>query len=375
LQRSEISGENQRFGSEFNTSGGNMASAVQIPPGTVADHPAHESATLSFMPIRTVEPILAKIATSSVPVLIQGETGAGKEVVARRLHLQSGRAGKPFLKLNCAALQSELAESGLFGHERGGFTGVLQQAPGMFELAAGGTLLLDEIGDMELKSQAKLLQVLQDQEFQAAGGKQAVHCNLRFLAATHSNLQTSVTEKRFRPDLFYRLNVVSISIPPLRERRDEIIPLAEFLIEKHTPITTATRLPAEVCRALVSYSWPGNVRELDNVIRRWLLLLEVEPILRYLEPDESRSDSGLRDGPDPNAACPRAIVPRSSRRGLHDVKEANRLAEIEAILAALNAAHWNRRKAAISLGVDYRSLLYKMKKLGLDHNLYGIGNN
>jgi two-component system response regulator AtoC len=255
-------------------------------------------------------------------------------------------------------------ESELFGYELGAYAGPCERKPGIFDLADGGTLLFDEIGDLELKPQAKLLQVLQNQEFQPLGGRQAVRVNVRIVAATHANLQAAVAEGRFRRDLYYRLNVVSIVIPPLRERKDEIIPLADFLIRKHTQITPATRLPSEVCPALVNYSWPGNVQELDNVVRRWLLLRETAPIIGYLEREESHPIPEIR-----------SITSHSQRRGLHDVKEANRLAEIEAILAALNAAHWNRKKAAISLGVDYKSLLYKMKKLALDNNLFGVEKN
>lgn len=326
-----------------------MVSAVQIPSDRLAPGLSHESAALSFMPIKALEPILAQIGASTVPVVIAGETGAGKEVVARRLHFQSGRTEKPFSILNCAAATAELVEAELFSDE----------------LAGGGTLLLDEIGDMESSAQAKLLQLLEDQDL--AAPVQPAHPNVRLLATTHSNLQASIAKGRFRPGLYYRLNVFSISIPPLRERKDEIIPLAEFLIERYTPLTTSTRLPAEICRALINYAWPGNVRELNNVIRRWLLLREVRPIVDYLEPD-GYSGQQFANRPAPDATPARTSILCSSRHGLHDVKEASRLAEMEAIVAALNAARWNRRHAAISLGVDYKALLYKMKKLGLDNH-------
>jgi len=322
-------------------------------------------ASIAFRPVETVESMMAKIGPSSVPVLIQGETGAGKEVVARRLHQQSLRGSKPFLKLNCAALPSELVESELFGHERGAFTGAVDRKPGLFELAAGGTIFLDEIGDMDFKLQAKLLQVLQDQEFQRVGGRQLIRVDVRVIAATHCDLELAISEKRFRADLFYRLNVVSIVVPPLRERKDEIMPLAEFLVAKHSQPDEDVRLPVEVRRALVNYSWPGNVRELDNVVRRWLVLREPQQIIQYLQ-RESNPEMTNRAEPERTRILSSPVGTASTCSGLHEVNEAGRIAEREAILRALNVVRWNRKKAAVSLGVDYKALLYKMKKLGID---------
>jgi two-component system response regulator AtoC len=340
--------------------------APPLSPRPFATAPAHRKpGSMSFRPIEDVESIIAKIGTSSVPVLIQGETGVGKEVVARRLHQQSSRSTKPFLKLNCAALPSELVESELFGHERGAFTGAVDRKPGLFELAAGGTIFLDEIGDMYFKLQAKLLQVLQDHEFQRVGGRQLIHVDVRVIAATHCDLEVAISEKRFRADLFYRLNVVSVVVPPLRERKDEIIPMAEFLIAKHAEQNDDVRLPVEVRRALVNYSWPGNVRELDNVVRRWLVLQEAQHIIAYLQRD-SNPEMTNRSQTERNRVGPSPAGTRSSGSGLPEVSEASRTAEREAILGALNAARWNRKKAAVSLGVDYKALLYKMKKLGID---------
>src|SRR6266567_7784390 len=177
--------------------------------------PANGAAAFSWLPVREIEFLLPNIAASGVPVLIQGETGVGKEVIARRIHALSTRAEKPFLKLNCAALPSELVESELFGYERGAFTGAFQRKPGIFEMADGGTILLDEIGDMSYRLQAKLLQVLQDHEFQRLGGQEVVRVDVRVIAATHLNLRVAMKSRRFREDLYYRLNVVSIRIPPL----------------------------------------------------------------------------------------------------------------------------------------------------------------
>src|SRR5947209_7213413 len=186
-----------------------------------------------------IRQILKDVAPSDAPVLIRGETGAGKEVIARELHALSLRSRKSFLKLNCAALPSELVESELFGYERGAFTGAFQRKPGMFELADGGTILLDEIGDMDFKLQAKLLQVLQDHEFQRIGGKETIRVDVRVMAATHRDLEQAITDRTFREDLYYRLNVINLLLPPLRERSDEIVPLAEFLLKKHARPGTA----------------------------------------------------------------------------------------------------------------------------------------
>src|SRR5215467_5564843 len=215
--------------------------------------------------MRQIQALITQIGWSEAPVLIHGETGSGKEVIARELHAQSPRAQKPFLKLNCAALPSELVESELFGYERGAFTGAFQKKAGMFEMADGGTILLDEIGDMDVRLQAKLLQVLQDHEFQRIGGKETIRVNVRVLAATHRDLEKAIADGNFREDLYYRLNVINLQMPPLRDRKDDIIPLADFLIRKHgmkgVPAPTITQ---DLQHAMITYPWPGNVRELEN---------------------------------------------------------------------------------------------------------------
>src|SRR5215467_9560153 len=213
-------------------------SNISTDPGTESLAPGtglalHEAYLGSSPNMRSIHKLLPPVAWSEAPVLIQGETGVGKEVLARQLHALSRRAHKAFFKLNCAALPSELAESELFGYERGAFTGASQLTPGMFELADGGTLLLDEIGDMDVKLQAKLLQVLQDHEFQRLGGKETVRVDMRVIAATHNDLQMAISAGKFRQDLYYRLNVVTLHVPPLRELKDDIIPFAEFLVKKY----------------------------------------------------------------------------------------------------------------------------------------------
>ena len=218
--------------------------------------------------------VAQRAARSSATVLLLGESGAGKEIFARSIHRWSQRAHKPFLAVNCVALSDHLLESELFGHEKGAFTGAHQQKKGLFELANGGTVFLDEIGDMKPELQAKLLRVLQDHAFERVGGTQTIHVDIRIIAATNQDLEAAVQGGRFRQDLFFRLNVISLLLPPLRERREDILPLAHFFIDRHC--RELKRLPMsvspEAVQLLQQYSWPGNVRELENVIERAVAL-------------------------------------------------------------------------------------------------------
>ena len=315
---------------------------------------------------RRLEMFLRKIAPTDAPVLILGETGAGKEVIARYVHLHSPRAAKPFVKLNCAALPPELVESELFGYERGAFTGAFQKKAGMFEQADGGTLLLDEIGDMDFRLQAKLLQVLQDQTFQHLGGKETIRVNVRVLAATHRDLEQAIAEEKFREDLYYRLNVISVEVPPLRERKEEIIPLAEFLMARHSaPGTGLPPLSPELRRALLDYQWPGNVRELENTMRRYVILRDSEGLILELTMKSLKRSGTLRNLP---LTLPEPRKVASSSRILDQVSRARDQAESEAILTALQSTGWNRKQAAVVLGIDYKALLYKMKKLSISRS-------
>jgi two-component system response regulator AtoC len=320
--------------------------------------------------MQEVYAMAAAIGPSDTPVLIQGETGVGKEVLARQLHSLSRRAHKPFFKLNCAALPSELVESELFGYERGAFTGAFQRKPGMFELADGGTLLLDEIGDMDFKLQAKLLQVLQDHEFQRLGGKETVRVDVRVIAATHNDLERAIAGGKFRQDLYYRLNVVTLYVPPLRERKDDIIPLAKILLEKHSPAEgNKLEITPPLQQALLLHDWPGNVRELENVIRKLVVLRDPQLISRDL--NERAARRSLTTVPTLAAGSTMETV-QVSAPILEQVRRAKHQAETEAILAALTSTQWNRKKAATLLKIDYKALLYKMKKLGIESKLASL---
>jgi two-component system response regulator AtoC len=314
--------------------------------------------------------------------LIQGETGVGKEVLAREVRLHSQRANKPFLKLNCAALPSELVESELFGYERGAFTGAFQKKPGMFELANEGTIMLDEIGDMDYKLQAKLLQVLQDQEFQRLGGKETVHVDVRVIAATHCDLEKAIEEGRFRADLYYRLNVINVYIPPLRNRVEDIIAITEFLIKKHTASGTPTPVLASALKeALMSYAWPGNIRELENLVRKLIILRNPEALTRDLQSKtvhRTAAPSAAQAAAQPAQRSPLHAAPglnvetATSISILERVTKAKEQAETEAILEVLNATHWNRKEAAARLNMDYKALLYKMKKLSIESKIASV---
>jgi two-component system response regulator AtoC len=305
--------------------------------------------------IRQISKLIDQAARSDVPVLIQGETGVGKEMLLREIHARSSRARFPFVNINCAALPKELVESQLFGHERGAFTGAHRSQPGLFEVAEGGTILLDEIGDMDIRLQAKLLQVLQDSEFHRLGGSTTLHVDVRVMAATHRDLLQAVACGRVRADLYYRLKVISIEIPPMRERREEIIPLAEFFLRKHASLDAAPpELNLAVQRRLLAYDWPGNVRELENVMRRYLVLRdpttfpEVRPVVvPEVAPEVDRSSN-------------------ADHSIFDSLDQTKRQAQVDALVAALNTSRWNRKKAAVLLRLDYKQLLYQMKKLRIE---------
>ncbi|QRN93642.1 sigma-54-dependent Fis family transcriptional regulator [Archangium violaceum] len=234
--------------------------------------------------MRRVRALVERIADTDVPVLLLGESGTGKEVIAREVHARSNRRARPFIKVNCAALPGELLESELFGHERGAFTGATAEKPGKFELADQGTIFLDEIGEMAIRLQAKLLQVLQDEEFFRVGGKKSVRVDSRVVVATNRDLEREIELGNFREDLFYRLNVVAIRLPPLRERPEDVVPLTDHFLKKYGRqyMSGVAELPPEVLRAFTEYEWPGNVRELENMVRRLCVLKDPTLVLDEL---------------------------------------------------------------------------------------------
>ena len=320
--------------------------------------------------MQEIRSLVPHIGWSDTPVLIQGETGCGKEVLARELHATSARSGKVFVKLNCAALPSELVESELFGYERGAFTGAFQRRAGMFEMANGGTLLLDEIGDMDVRLQAKLLQVLQDSEFHRIGGKEVIKVDVRVLAATHRDLEKAILDGSFREDLYYRLNVINVEMPSLRERKEDIIPLVEHLLKRHSlPGSPAPAITPHLEQALLTYHWPGNIRELENTVRRLIVLRNPD-----LVASELYSKIARKLPPVPNMTRPsepvdihRASAIRAAKAPILElVTKAKQQAEADAILTALESTRWNRKQAAVLLQIDYKALLYKLKKLGLE---------
>jgi two-component system, NtrC family, response regulator AtoC len=234
--------------------------------------------------MRRARALVERIADTDVPVLLLGESGTGKEVIAREIHARSQRRSRPFIKVNCAALPGELLESELFGHERGAFTGATAEKPGKFELADQGTIFLDEIGEMAIRLQAKLLQVLQDEEFFRVGGKKSVRVDSRVVVATNRDLEKEIALGNFREDLYYRLNVVAIRLPALRERMEDVVPLTDHFLKKYgrNYIQGVSELPSEVLRAFTEYEWPGNVRELENMVRRLCVLKDPTLVLDEL---------------------------------------------------------------------------------------------
>jgi two-component system response regulator AtoC len=302
-----------------------------------------------------IKEMIDQVANTDVTVLILGESGVGKEVVARSIHLNSLRRDRPFVKVNCAALPSELLESELFGYEKGAFTGAYRQKPGKFELANGGTIFLDEIVEISPPLQAKLLQVLQDREFSRLGGKKDVRVDVRVLAATNKNIEEAVNSGRFREDLFYRLNVVNVTIPPLRDRKDEIPIFVEYFLDKFGKKyrKTVKRLSDPIMKVFLQYHWLGNVRELENVIQRIIVLGNEKVILDELASAVNKESVQMEEESHPPKKWP-------SLKEVH--REAIAKAETEVIRKALEMTNWNRKKAAGLLNISYKALLYKIKE-------------
>ena len=369
-----------------------------------------QGAQLSWSSGAAMQPVAAmveRVADSDVGVLLRGESGVGKEVIARELHRRSGRRTKAFVKVNCAALPADLLESELFGHERGAFTGAGTTRIGKFEFAQGGTIMLDEIGEMPAALQAKLLHVLQDRELTRLGSNRTIEVDVRVLAATNRDLEAMMRSGTFREDLYYRLQVIELRVPPLRERREEIPSLVEFFLSKYASVyrRPLVRPSRTLLEALMTYPWPGNIRELENMMKRFVVLQEESLVIGEL----ARLQQAAQAAPPPMAApqpvaqpvavaagaapmappAPVAVAPPvyiapapppvdPDDQVIEDktldadgvdlqllARNAAMKAEREAIDAALAKFRWNRRKAAAYLKVSYKTLLNKMKECGI----------
>ncbi|SEQ18480.1 two-component system, response regulator FlrC [Ectothiorhodospira magna] len=303
---------------------------------------------------RELVELARRVAASEATVMLNGESGVGKEVYARFIHAHSLRAAGPFVAVNCAAIPENMLEAMLFGHERGAFTGAYESRPGKFELAEGGTLLLDEISEMDLSLQAKLLRVLQEREVERLGGRRPVQMDVRILATSNRNLMQAVADGQFREDLFYRLNVFPLVIPPLRERPGDILPLARRLIYIHGRGIDQARLSAAAAARLMDHTWPGNVRELDNVIQRAMILRDGEALdAAAIQFESMAPPEGVQTRSVP-------LAPRTENRRLGD---SLRSREEQLILDALRVEDGSRKDAAARLGISPRTLRYKLARL------------
>jgi two-component system nitrogen regulation response regulator NtrX len=318
--------------------------------------------------MKAIQDLIKRVAPTTASVLITGENGTGKELVANSIHALSPRYHRPFIEVNCAAIPEELIESELFGHEKGAFTGATQLKRGKFDLAHGGTLFLDEIGDMSLKTQAKVLRILQEQKFERVGGTQTISVDVRVVAATNKDLKSEIQRGAFREDLYYRLNVVPFHIPPLRDRKEDITPLADHFL-RHFSQTHGRKprlLSNEGQRVLMDYPWPGNVRELKNLVERLVILtpeaeegreISAAMLLSHLEEDARplRDEGSMTEHP-------------AEDGGAHGRKLRDARAEFEKefILKTLKENDWNVSKTAAVLGVERSHLHRKMKGFGIE---------
>jgi two-component system, NtrC family, response regulator AtoC len=302
--------------------------------------------------IQNIFALIERIADTNATVLIQGESGTGKELVARALHYSSNRKNNPFIQVNCAALPESLLESELFGHEKGAFTGAIAQRQGRFELANGGTIFLDEIGEISPQVQVKLLRVIQERSFERIGGQQTINIDVRVVAATNKDLAVEMREGRFREDLFYRLNVIPLHMPSLRERKEDIPLLIEHFLKKYDPKGRISSVHPAALKLLVDYYWPGNVRELENTMERLAIVTPGATIEASDIPTEFRHSRVL---PGPEV---RFMMPESGL-DLEQVEKAF-------ITQALELAQGNKSKAAKLLGLTRHTLLYRIEKHNLD---------
>ncbi|MEW5977951.1 MAG: sigma 54-interacting transcriptional regulator [Acidobacteriota bacterium] len=315
--------------------------------------------------MKEVERIINQVAGADITVLIRGESGTGKELVAREIFQRSFRRDKPFVKVNCAAIPAGLLESELFGYEKGSFTGAISRKPGKFEFANHGTIFLDEISEMHPSLQAKLLHVLQDNEFSRLGGDEDVSVDVRVITATNRQIEKELQNGNFREDLYYRINVVSIHLPPLRERKEDVIDLSNHFLKKYSALfdKRCTPLSDATLSYFLTYDWPGNVRELENLIKKIVVLQNEELAVRELG-----LSPGLSGGVEQKMA--------EGVGGRISLKKAGKLAAQEAekklILKTLLETRWNRKKAAELLDISYKALLYKIKQNGLSKRRISI---
>jgi DNA-binding NtrC family response regulator len=316
---------------------------IQTIPNILGEHPK----------MREVFRIVSKIAATNSTVLIVGESGTGKELVARAIHDGSQRRDKPFMAINCAAIPDSLMESELFGHEKGSFTGANVREIGIFEAANGGTVFLDEIGEMNVAMQAKLLRAIQEKEIRRVGGKVNVPLDVRILSATNKELEQEIKRGNFREDLFYRLNVIRINLPPLRERGSDVKNLAEFFIKKYSQSSgiAVEGISRSALKLLMNYAWPGNVRQLESVIERSVLMAESN----YIEPEDLSAEVTLTSalsGGIPFELPPEGIAFEELEKGI--------------IIKAMERADWVIGKAAPLLGMSYKTLQYRLDKFGIE---------
>jgi two-component system response regulator AtoC len=331
--------------------------------------------------MRSIVTTIDQVADSDVTVLLRGESGVGKELVSRAIHGRSTRHHRPFVKINCAALPGELLESELFGHERGAFTGAATARMGKFEHAHAGTLMLDEISELEPALQAKLLHVLQDGEFTRLGSNKPIQVDVRIIAATNGDLEQMMMNGQFREDLYFRIKVIELVVPALRERRDEIATLSDFFVARYSrKYNRPVRPVSDQLRHLfMQYEWPGNIRELENIIKRIVILRDEQQVVLEIERHLQRTMAVPAPAPPAYAVAgsvrgrtvvplsPRSYVPAPASASLATVAKAAAIkAQRAAIEHALCEVHWNRRKAAVSLGVSYKTLINKIKECGLN---------
>jgi transcriptional regulator with GAF, ATPase, and Fis domain len=344
--------------------------------GPAGEDPLSHPYLAEYLPLLSLSPrtrglghLAQEVARTDATVLIRGESGVGKNLVARAIHAFSPRRDRPFVLVNCAALPAELLESELFGHEKGAFTGAHRRKLGQFEFASGGTICLDEIGELPRVLQAKLLHVLQDLQFSRVGGRELIRADVRVIATTNRDLERAMQEGEFREDLYYRLYVVEIHVPPLRERAEMIAGLAEhFMDRSNQQYQRHATLPPDLVLLMERYHWPGNVRELENFVRRLVVLGNPD---RAREDLASRVDAARRRGVPEGPAAPESrplLSPPGLGPGL-DLKEiarhAAREAERRALLEVLEAVRWNRAAAARILKVSYKTLLSKLTECGI----------